>query len=188
MNNKPKMRLSPTIWRTCRVLSGRTRLALLRRILTDPGQSVSRLALVEKISIPRASQELRRLQSRGIVGVKRVGRFVQYYPVSDPLVYSAAPILRAMKGTFKQFSKTTDEQIAWKAHGLSHPKRIAIVQVLRQGAMPLSRMQISLQTSGQTLLHHLGFLKEGGWVEKNGRIWRWVASDMPLAKCLLKLL
>ena len=41
------MALSPTLWRTCRILSGGTRLALLRRVIKHPGLSVSELAAAE---------------------------------------------------------------------------------------------------------------------------------------------
>ena len=51
------MALSPTLWRTCRVLSGTTRLSLLQRIIRSPGLCVSDLAAAEGISLGRASQE-----------------------------------------------------------------------------------------------------------------------------------
>ena len=79
------MALSPTLWRTCRVLAGGTRLALLRRVIKHPGLSVSELVAAEKIDLARASQELRRLQARGIVDVEREGRRVRYFPEPDPL-------------------------------------------------------------------------------------------------------
>jgi len=182
------MRLSPTLWRTCRVLSGRTRLALLRRIINRSGQAVSQLAQAEEISVPRASQELRRLQSRGIVGVKRLGRFVLYVPAPDPLVYSAAPILRAMKLTFKRFPLSLDEEISLLAHGLSHPKRVAIVRALQQSSMPGAELQSHLEIPEQTLRHHYVFLARGGWVEKKNGVWCLIRGEHPLSKCFLKLL
>lgn len=36
--------LNPTLWRTCRMLAGTTRIRLLRELHTHPGQSVSELA------------------------------------------------------------------------------------------------------------------------------------------------
>ena len=70
---------------------------MLQRIIRSPGLCVSDLAAAEGISLGRASQELRRLQSRGLVRVERILRYVRYYPESDPLVASAKPILEAMK-------------------------------------------------------------------------------------------
>ena len=182
------MGLSPTLWRTCRVLSGPTRVSLFRRIIQSPGQYVSQLAKAENISIPRASQELRRLQSRGLVGVERSGRHVRYFPQSDPLVSSAKPILRAMRETCARNPASRDGQIARLAHGLSHEKRIAVVRALRSGPQRFDGLQAELGVSRQTLRHHLKFLEAGGWVERDEKSWRLAPGDAPLAKCLLKML
>jgi DNA-binding transcriptional ArsR family regulator len=182
------MSLSPTLWRTCRVLSGPTRLALFRRIAGSPGQCVSHLATAEGISLPRASQELRRLQSRGLVAVERLGRYVQYYPESDPLVASAKPILRAMQETFAGMPASKDAQTARLAQGLAHEKRIALVRILRKEEQSLRGLLALSGLSPQGLQHHLEFLKEGGWVERSGNKWRLAVHDVPLAKALLKLL
>lgn len=182
------MGLSPTLWRTFRVLSGPTRLSLFRRIIEGPGQCVTQLAKAEKISIPRASQELRRLQSRGLVGVERPGRFVQYYPESDPLVASAKPILRAMQEVCRRIPASGDAQTARLAHGVSHEKRIAVVRALRNGGQTIQELQASLGISPKNFRHHLKFLEAGGWVERDGRTLKRSANDSPLAKCLLELL
>ena len=42
--------LNPTLWRTCRVLSGENRIKLLRQIHDHPGQAVSELALAVGIA------------------------------------------------------------------------------------------------------------------------------------------
>ena len=149
---------------------------------------MSGLAEVEGVSIPRASQELRRLQSRGIVGVTRVGRTVEYEPTADPLVYSAAPLLQAMKATFKKVPPSEDEQIAGWAKGMSHPKRIAAVKLLRVECLPLHYLQGKLGMKGPTLLYHLSFLKRTGWVDVRCRIWRLSVRRLPLTICMLKLM
>ena len=91
------MELTPTLWRTCRVLSGATRLELLRRIIEMPDQCVAELTEALGLSETRASQELRRLQSRGLVQVAREGRWVRYRPVTVPKVPSAKPLLAAAR-------------------------------------------------------------------------------------------
>ena len=182
------MGLSPTLWRTCRVLSGATRVALFRRIVETPGQTVSGLAKGEKISLARASQELRRLQSRGLVGVERTGKFVRYYPEADPLVSSAKPLLRAMQEACGRYSASKDGQTAALAKGVSHEKRIALVKVLSEGAMSVAELQTRLGMPAQTVWHHLRFLSAGGWVEHRGRKWALAALGHPLATSLLKLM
>ena len=180
--------LSPTLWRTCRILSGTTRLSLFRRIIQVPGQCVSGLAKAEKISRPRASQELRRLQSRGLVRVGRQGRYVRYYPESDPLVSSAQPLLQAMRATFRQIPPEMSDHIAKTAMGLSHDKRMAVVRVLRDGPRDIHGLAAMLCMPIETVRHHLSFLEDGGWVECAGTTLKLAATDLPLAKCLMKLL
>ena len=182
------MALSPSLRRTCRVLAGGTRLALLRRIIKHPGLSVSELAAAEKIDLARASQELRRLQARGLVGVEREGRRVRYYPEPDPLVASAKPLLRALQEACAKYPPAGDEQTAALAQGLSHARRIAVVQALQAGPRKFQALQAAVQIPGQTLWHHLRFWEAGGWVERTRGQWRRAPDDHPLAKCLLKLI
>ena len=98
------MELHPTLWRTCRVLAGSTRLNLLRLVVATPGHTVSRLAEEAGIGLSRASQELRRLQSRGLLRATRTGSFVHYRPEPDPQVPDAKPLLLAMKTLFTAVS------------------------------------------------------------------------------------
>lgn len=182
------MGLSPTLWRTCRVLAGPTRLALLRRILKTPGQSVSQLADAEAISWPRASQELRRLQSRGLVTVERVGRWVRYYPETDPLVSSAKPILRAMRETFARVSPAQSERVAAVAQGLGHPRRLDILRALRGAPVNLAELESTLAIPAASLWHHLEFMRAGEWVRLQDEEWRLKEPSLPLAQCLLRLL
>ena len=180
--------MSPTLWRTCRVLSGPTRISLFRRIIQVPGQCVSELANAEKISRPRASQELRRLQSRGLVRVERTGRYALYYPESDPLVSMAKPLLRAMKETCTRLSAADDARVVATAMGVSHSKRINIVGVLRTGPLDTRSLQARLRIPVETLRHHLGFLENGGWIQRAGKAWKLAENGHPLAKCLLQLI
>lgn len=182
------MALSPTLWRTCRVLSGSTRLALFRRIAKNPGLSVSALAKAERISLGRASQELRRLQSRGIVGVERTGRYVRYYPEPDPEVSSASPVLLALRVTCTRFGASADDRTARLAAGVSHEKRLALVRTLQAGPLGVHEMRAALGIPVSTLWHHLRFLETGGWVERERGKWKLAPNDHPLAKCLLKLM
>ena len=127
------MNLNTTLWRTCRVLSGKVRLDLLRRILERPDQSVSMLAEASNLSHPRTSQELRRLQSRGLVQAVRSGRWVCYRPVPDPQVPSAKPLLAAMKAALARNSPEADAQTIRVAKAYSHQRRLDIVRELLGG-------------------------------------------------------
>ena len=182
------MNLSPTLWRTCRILAGATRLGLFRRIVHKPGMPVGALAKAERISLGRASQELRRLQARGLVRVERAGRWVRYHPEPDPAVPSAKVLLRALKEACASREASADEQTARVARGVAHEKRMAMVRALRAGPLAVNGLQTALHIPAPTLWHHLRLLETGGWVERDRGCWRLAANTHPLAKCLLKLI
>ena len=182
------MNLSPTLWRTCRVLSGVTRLRLFRRICQKPGLPVSALAQAERISLGRASQELRRLQARGLLRVERISRWVRYYPEPDPAVPSAKAVLGALRETCAFRKTVTDERTARLALGVAHEKRLAMVRVLRSGPLAVHEMQTALRIPAPTLWHHLRFLEAGGWVIRARGRWHLASNGHPLAPCLLKLI
>ena len=182
------MNLNPTLWRTCRILAGKTRLSLLRRILKQPGQTVSQLAEAEGISLPRASQELRRLQSRGLLKAERSGLFVKYHPISDPQVLSAKPLLQAIREMFARFPPATDELGIMMAAGFSHARRIAIVRVLQKGPGDIHALRLAVRMPIRSLSYHLRLLQKGGWIQRGGTVWELAPNDYPLAKCLRRLL
>jgi DNA-binding transcriptional ArsR family regulator len=182
------MALSPTLWRTARVLAGKTRLGLLRRIVEEPGQSVSDLAEALGLSRSRASQELRRLQSRGIVQASRDGVWLRYRPVPDPLVSSAQPILAAMEEVVARYPEAEDERTVRVAKAFSHARRLAIIQELRQGARSAAELQQRPGMPEMAVYRHLPLLEEGGVVCRVGQTWRLEAGEHPLAQCLMNLL
>lgn len=181
-------KLYPTLWRTCRVLSGETRLHLLRLVVDRPGQTVSELAEQIKISLPRASQELRRLQSRGLIQAVRNGRYVRYGPVPDRLVPSARPLLQAMQETFRIFPAAEDAQIIRIATAFSHARRLKIARLLLKGPWPSAWLAESAGMSRNALHRHLRDFRAAGLVRWNGRMLSLVESPHPLAKSLLALL
>jgi len=182
------MGLHPTLWRTSRVLAGETRLGLLRRILAVPGQTVSVLAHSMELSLPRASQELRRLQSRGLVRARRSGLTVQYLPLTDPLVGSAKPILKAMEECFARFPEEQSDDILRVARAFSHTRRLAIIQELQRGPRTVTELRRLLCMSGMAAYRHLNLMRESGVVRQAGGNWAFDAGEHPLARCMAKLL
>ena len=179
--------LNPTVWRTCRALGGSTRVSLLRQILECPGQNVSQLAERLEIGISDASQELRRLQSRGLLRRSCQGISVVYLPIPDPQVPSATPLLQALKEAFAS-EKESDESIIRVAKALGHERRISIVRALLQG--PQSRQELSALSNTQlvTLKKHLKWLVDGGIVTRASKKYSLHASPGPLLVAWLKLL
>jgi len=182
------MQLTPTLWRTCRILSGPTRLELLRLILKTPDQCVKELVAAVGFSESRISQELRRLQSRGLVKAVRSGRWVRYRPVSDPKVFSAKPILLAMKAALADSSPKADEETIRVAQAFTHKRRLNIVCELLKGPLPIPALQSALGISQQSLFRHIRKLKAGGVIQQRGRVWEIAPHSHPLVQCILGML
>jgi DNA-binding transcriptional ArsR family regulator len=181
-------KLHPTLWRTCRMLSGKTRLELLRLVIDRPDQMVTELATQLKISLPRASQELRRLQSRGLLQAVRNGLHVRYRPVPDRLVATARPLLQAMQETFRRFPSTEDEQTLRIAIAFSHARRLSLARLLLIGTMNTQMLEEMADMSRNALNRHLRRLRDGGIVQRNGKMISIAENPHPLAQSLLGIL
>ena len=182
------MALSPTLWRTCRVLAGPTRLELLRRVIATPDQCVTDLSGALDISETRASQELRRLQARGLVQAVRAGRHVRYRPVPDPLVASARPLLAAMKAALARNSPEADAQTRRVAKAYGHARRILIARELQSGPVTTAGLHAVLGLPWMALSRHLRALNAGGVARRTQAGWELAPNPHPLAKCLAELL
>lgn len=179
------MILTPTLWRTSRVLAGKTRLDLLRRILAGAGLGVSEFAAAAGLSEPRASQELRRLQARGLVQVTRAGRQVTYRPVPDPKVPSAKPLLAAAKAAL---AKHPDEETIRVAQAFGHERRLKIVRALMNGPRPARELATAVGMPELALFRHLRALQEGGVARRTKNGWELAPNSHPLAKAMKALL
>ncbi|NCA81729.1 MAG: ArsR family transcriptional regulator [Opitutae bacterium] len=179
------MILTPTLWRTSRVLAGPTRLDLLRRILAGAGPGVSEFAAAAGLSEPRASQELRRLQARGLVQMVREGRHVTYRPVPDAKVPSAKPLLAAAKAAL---AKRPDEETIRVAQAFGHDRRLRIVRELMNGPRPARELAAAAGIPEMALFRHLRPLKEGGVARRTKNGWELAPNSHPLAKAMKALL
>ncbi|MGD9781683.1 MAG: ArsR/SmtB family transcription factor [Kiritimatiellia bacterium] len=181
-------KLHPTLWRTCRILAGKTRLELLRSVAQTPDQTVTGLAAQLRISVPRTSQELRRLQSRGLIQANRTGIHVFYRPAPDRLVPTAEPLLRAMQDVFRLFPPSEDESAIRIATALSHPRRISILRLLLVGPTSSWVLQETSGMSRDALNRHLAILRDAGLVRRDGKKILVVDNPHPLAQSLIGIL
>ena len=180
--------LNPTLWRTCRMLAGANRIRLLRAIFAQPGQSVSELAQALGIGLSDASQELRRIQSRGLLKSSRDGIRVIYRPEADPQVPTAAPLLKALKTAFADFPPERDEEMLALAFGLAYPRRIAIARALQAASQTELDLGVALKLSSYAVFTHVKILQAGGWIRRIGRNRQFATPDHPLAEALARLL
>ncbi len=184
----PLQNLNPTLWRTCKMLAGSTRIRLLRQLYEHPGECVSALGKRIGIGESAASQELRRIQSRGLLQAERSGSFLLYHLAADPQVSSAAPILKAMQSALSSLPPESDEEMCTIASGLSHERRIRIVQSLQKAPQSLPDLQYALKISPHPFQKHLSTLKASGFAVTEGNRIQLSVPDHPLAKALFKLL
>ena len=180
--------LNPTLWRTRRMLAGATRIRLLRELQVRPGQSVSELARAVGIGISDASQELRRIQSRGLLQAERRGVALVYRMEPDPQVGSAAPILKVLRPALASGNGGLDDRILALARGLAHPKRLAIVKSLLHSPKSTYALHRELQTNFANIQRHLNTLVAGGYVRREGHLCHFTLPGHPLAKVLLRFL
>jgi DNA-binding Lrp family transcriptional regulator len=157
-------------------------------VVDRPDLSVAELAAQLKISVPRASQELRRLQSRGLIQAVRTGVHVRYRPVPDRLVSTAAPLLQAMQETFRQFPPAADDQSLRIAVAFSHERRLALARLLLPGAMDIQSLGEMAGLARNPLNRHLRILREGGVIRRSGKILAIADNPHPLAQGLLEIL
>lgn len=180
--------LNPTLWRTCKMLAGATRVKLLRQLYAHPGRNVSALGAAVGIRRACASQELRRIQSRGLLQAARRGRPLIYRLEADPQVPSAAPLLKAIQAAMERLPARRDPDICAIANGLAHARRIAIARVLLIGPCASADLQFRLRLSAFGLEQHLKTLEQGGWVKRQGSQVRFQPPPHPLAHALTDLL
>ena len=133
MNNNPKS-LSPTLWRTCRVLANPTRLACLKLVIDNPGVTVETVAAKLQITEVHASLCLRALQSRGLLSSIRRSRWVVYSPETDPMVATAKPFLDAVSKALHS-KETSLDDIEKAVTAYTHPRRIIITRLLHSGGL-----------------------------------------------------
>lgn len=180
--------LNPTLWRTCRMLSGTTRIRLLRCLEEKPGQNVTELAQAVGVGLSAASQELRRIQSRGLLRAGHRHAALIYRFKADPQVPSAAPILKALRRALADGRPEEDQRMQAIARGLAHPKRIALVKSIRESSKTAYALHQELRLHIRTIDRHLRTLLDSGLIRRDNRKFHLVRPTHPLAKALLKLL
>lgn len=188
-----KTKLNPTLWRTCRVLMNDIRLRLFHAvIINDDTLNVSAFARLLDIPQPVATNGLRALQSRGLLGVRRE-RYSVYYNLSEDRSLPAATRLR---NAFRDFFETSELADGWTEgmmamlKAFTHFNRLAMIRRLAKGAATKAELERSAGVVVKTVEHHLRLLVRAGLVEgcsDNGVVgsYRLLPQKHPVARELL---
>lgn len=177
--------LAPTLWRTCRVLSGQTRLRLLEALLRRGPGCVEELAKAAGVERTLATVGLRALQARGLLRATRTGRWVRYEFHSDASVRHAGAILQVITGALRR--KEPLEGIARAATAFTHPRRIIIVQVLAKEPATLFHLAARSRISVQALYRHLHKLSRRGLVVSENEVWKLAPPESVTLRALLDI-
>lgn len=181
------MSLHPTLWRTCRALANKRRLACLRSVLLRPGDSVGEIAAGVKLPPDQASLCLRALQARGVLHASRDGRWVRYFPWPDPLVPVAAPLLVVMTRALVD-DACSEKELLRTLTAFTHPRRLAILGCLQRAApLSFSLLMRKSHVSSPALVRHLRKLSDRGLVREERGGWSLAPALKPLAAGLLHL-
>jgi DNA-binding MarR family transcriptional regulator len=188
MKHVPAIGLNPTLWRTCKMLAGRKRIQLLRALCERPGQCVKDLGEAVGIKRSDASQELRRIQSRGLLKAKRQGLPLIYRLEPDPQVSSAAPLLKSLQAAMRAYPPSRDADIVQMAMGLANERRLTIVKTLRAQHGSIGELQRRLGYSRSALHQHLQVLVQSGFIAKRQGVYRFRSPAHPVGRVLIRLL
>lgn len=170
------------------MLSGVNRVRLFRLLHDSPGQHVTQLAADIGVGVSNASQELRRIQSRGLLSSRRQGLYLIYELKADPQVSSAAPLLRALQTAMKNKPPKEDRQIVDISIGLAHARRIALVRAFMDGCGTLAEVTAAARIPTGSVSHHMLFLRESGWVGGKSHYPTLTVPDHPLARAYVRLI
>ena len=186
MTKRQQGTLSPTLWRTCRVLANRVRLRMLGVLFARGELPVSALADTVGVSTALASVYLRALGARGLLAARRDGPWVFYRPTADPSVRGAAELSQAIGKAFARRPGQA-ETIFRQATAFTHPRRLRIVQTLARGAMTTEVLARRTAINRFALRRHLAKLVRRGFVKETAGTWRLARPREPLAATLLRL-
>ena len=154
--------LSPSLWRTCRVLANELRLKLLWKLFQNGECSMSGLADSLGLKESTASTYLRLLNSRGLIFAERRKNFVFYRLEANPIVSHAEELLEALLDCYKTFMPV--KMVMFKMTAFTHSRRIDIVSALKEGDMEVGALSVRTQISLPALYRHLKKLEDRGFV------------------------
>lgn len=178
--------LHPTLWRTCRALANRRRLAVLRHLARHGRSQVSEVQEALGLGSGEASACLRRLNARGVLRVRRWSRYVYYEIGADPQVPDAAPLVEALRAALGS-RRDPSARIHRALTALTHPRRTALLALMGTQAWTPDALRRVSGISGPALSRHLRKLRDRGWARPHGGTWRLTRPAAPFARCLFDL-
>jgi DNA-binding MarR family transcriptional regulator len=176
----------PTLWRTCRVLANRTRLEALKRLWHEPNQTVSALAGRLNFGIPAMSQYLRALESRSLLRVRRIGRYVKYRLPPDSAEGAAAKLLSVLRRQLIKKDKSVND-VQTLVAAFTHPRRVQIIQAVHGRPQTLAQLRQATRISSRALHRHMQQLRKRNLIVRRHGTYEIAGHLEPLAAELIRL-
>ena len=185
----------PTIWRPVRSAMNVKRLAMMKPVLASNGMeyTVSDLARMFKVSQPCATNFLRMMNARGLLGVSR-GRIKVFYNSNlDRTLPDSMEFRQALEESFALDSANGWEQRLVKImKAFTHTNRLAMITRLAEGDTTIELLHEAIGGCVKSIYHHLVFLEEAGIVGKTiayrtATRFKLLPQTHPLARALLRL-
>jgi DNA-binding transcriptional ArsR family regulator len=178
--------LNPTLWRTCRVLANHSRLALFGLLVQQPDQTVSILS--KRLGLPMSitSENLRSLEARGLLTVRRSGRWVKYRLGLVERGNPGSTLVPSLRAVFRQ--ESTPVETAFKlATAFTHPRRVEIFRRLQAGACTLEQLKATTLIPMVSLRRHLRKLESRGFIVRRGRLFVGMRQPVGFGRELTRL-
>lgn len=178
--------LQPSLWRTCRALANHDRLRMLKLLDARGEMCVSQMADAIRRPSSYTSENLRMLNARGMLAVRRSGRFVYYSIGADPTIPWAADLLHAVISALKRGRKAPG-RVFKSLTALTHMRRHMILYVLHQGAQTPVSLRRQTRISTPALQRHLRKLRSRNMVQRTDHHYQLSAPRDVLTATLLSL-
>ncbi len=156
--------------------------------MASPGLTVTEMAGRLRIGVSRASQELRRLNSRGLLAPTRAGSEVRYRLSPDPQVGDAEALTGAIRACLRVPGTSPDAAFVRIASCFTHPRRLAITRELRMGPRTVAALRRGTGIPLRALKRHLVLLHARGVVGRDDGVYRLRPVRHPLFRAIVSRL
>ncbi len=157
--------LSPTLWKTCRVVANPVRLRILRILMKE--KSLTVMGMVRQTAMRKGtiSLYLKELQARGLIHARRKSVNVFYEFKSDPIVPQAGRVMEIVMGMFQE--GRSDEEVIALFSALRTSNAVKMMKYLLKtgGWVDCEEIGRQLRISARTVLKHRRTLCRNGFAE-----------------------
>lgn len=178
--------LSPTLWRTCRVIANDSRLNLLRVLFEYGENTVTALGKRTGLAEPHVSLHLRLLNSRGLITARHDGKWVYYTAMPNRAVKHAPEIMDALEKTVAD-TGMKNRHVLKIATAFTHERRIVIVRHLQPGSTSARALSLRTQIPLMTLYRHLDKLVARRIVKSENHLYALGKPSKLLGETLLSI-